>query len=170
MSCLANCWSRETQSLQQSGRKVIRIKVFSSKVVGYWTGSPGNLHTSEADRAPGTFEQCFQGWARWDCRGVCAGLGVGLDHPCRYLLTHDSLCFCDYMNICSSKGLQRLGKGCSGKWWDHHLWKCSTGMWVWNLGTRFGAENSGAGLLIGVHDLRGFFLILMILWFGDSNP
>lgn len=26
-----------------------------------------------------------------------------------------------------------IGICCSGRWWNHHLWKCSRSMWLWPL-------------------------------------
>ncbi|RLV91154.1 hypothetical protein DV515_00014217 [Chloebia gouldiae] len=50
---------------------------------------PGNGHSPEAARAPGGFGQRCQGCPGWDCWGVCAGPGVGLDDPWGYLPTQD---------------------------------------------------------------------------------
>lgn len=35
-----------------------------------------------------------------------------------------------------------------------HPWKCSNPTWMWHLGTKFGG---GAGFMLGLEGLRGFF-------------
>uniref|UniRef100_A0A8D2M1Q4 ATP binding cassette subfamily A member 3 n=1 Tax=Zonotrichia albicollis TaxID=44394 RepID=A0A8D2M1Q4_ZONAL len=75
------------------------------RVLGHCPGSPGNGPGLKAARAPGAVGQHFQECTGWDCRGVCAGPGAGLDDPCgfRLRLFYDSV-----LSLCSlSIGLLR---------------------------------------------------------------
>lgn len=51
----------------------------------------------------------------------------------------------------------------SGKGWSHHHCKSSKNVWDVAAGERFNGECSGAALVLGLNDLKGFFPALMIL-------
>lgn len=58
-------------------------------------------------------------------------------------------------------GLSSPGAGCPGQWWSHRPWKCSNNVWLWHMGSWAGGERGGggdgAGLMVGLHYLRGLF-------------
>lgn len=39
---------------------------------------------------------------------------------------------------------------------SYHLWKCSSGVWIWHLGIWFKGAYGGAGFVV-LDDLEGFF-------------
>lgn len=88
-------------------------------------------------------------------KGGCSQLGVGLFHHTLGKRRRRN-CFkqCqqrfrpDIREKISMTQWLNIGISCPGRWWSHHLWKCSRGIWTWYLGFR--GDYGGAGLVLKV--------------------
>ena len=56
-------------------------------------------------------------------------------------------------NIFSKIEWQCIARGCPGRWGNHHPWRCSRTMEIWDVVSRHG----GDGLIVGLDDPRGLF-------------
>lgn len=72
----------------------------------------------------------------------------------------------DTINKNSLLGWSGFGIGCPGRWWSHHPWRGSRGVWIWLWVMWFRGYSGIAGWTAGLDVLEGPF---QPWWFCDSS-